>query len=121
MNPERRFIYVEMAFFWRWWRQQSDSMKDTVRQLVKSGQLEFINAGWCMNDEGTKPQRLSYNFSCVTGSVNYEATIDQMTKGHQFLQEEFGFTPKIGWQVDPFGHASNHVRASPLRYYNSYR
>jgi hypothetical protein len=41
--------------------------------------------------------------------VNYEATIDQMTKGHQFLQQEFGFTPKIGWQVDPFGHASNHV------------
>lgn len=33
-----------------------------------------------------------------------------MTKGHQFLQQEFGFTPKIGWQVDPFGHASNHVK-----------
>ncbi len=41
-----------MGFFWRWWREQTDSMKNTVRQLVQEGRLEFINAGWCMNDEG---------------------------------------------------------------------
>ena len=26
-----------------------------------------------------------------------------MQEGHKFLLEEFGATPKIGWQVDPFG------------------
>jgi lysosomal alpha-mannosidase len=33
-NPDRRFIYVEIAFFWRWWLQQTEEMRNTVRQLV---------------------------------------------------------------------------------------
>jgi hypothetical protein len=33
-NPDRRFIYVEIAFFWRWWLQQTEEMQQTVRQLV---------------------------------------------------------------------------------------
>ncbi len=44
-NPERKFIYVEQAFFQRWWRVQSDERKNVTRQLVKSGQLEFVNGG----------------------------------------------------------------------------
>ena len=47
-----RFIYVEIGYFWRWWNEQTEVTKDTVRTLVKNGQLEFINGGWCMNDEG---------------------------------------------------------------------
>ena len=36
-NPDRRFIYVEMAFFWRWWNQQTEDMQNTVKQLVNTG------------------------------------------------------------------------------------
>lgn len=36
-NSNRRFIYVEMAFFWRWWIQQSEDMHTTVKQLVNDG------------------------------------------------------------------------------------
>jgi len=50
-NPDHKFIYVEMAFFKRWWDQQTQQMQDKVRGFVKSGQLEFINGGWCMSDE----------------------------------------------------------------------
>lgn len=50
-DPNRKFIYVEIAFFFRWWNEQDDQTKENVRKLVKNGQLEFINAGWCMNDE----------------------------------------------------------------------
>lgn len=28
-------------------------MKDNVKELVRKGQLEFLNGGWCMNDEAT--------------------------------------------------------------------
>lgn len=38
-DPDRRFIYVEMAFFYRWWKNQSPSMKQTVKQLVNEGTL----------------------------------------------------------------------------------
>ena len=36
-NPSRRFIYVETAFFWKWWTQQDDSIRHKVRKLVNNG------------------------------------------------------------------------------------
>ncbi|CAF4252836.1 unnamed protein product, partial [Adineta steineri] len=29
-NPDRRFIYVEIGFFWRWWSQQTEETRDKV-------------------------------------------------------------------------------------------
>ncbi len=37
-----------------------------VKNLVSKKQLEFVNAGWCMNDEA---------------STHYNAIVDQMTLG----------------------------------------
>ncbi|KAM8772245.1 lysosomal alpha-mannosidase [Acanthopagrus schlegelii] len=95
-NPDRRFIYVETAFFYRWWRQQSSSMQQTVKQLVNEGRLEFVNGGWCMSDEAT---------------THYSAVIDQMTMGLRFLNETFGpcGRPRVAWHIDPFGHAREHA------------
>lgn len=45
-DPEKRFIYVESAFFFKWWREQSDEMKTQVNQLVQEGRLEFIGGAW---------------------------------------------------------------------------
>ena len=50
-DTRRTFIYVEIAFFARWWNEQSDATKEVVKKLVSNGQLEFVNGGWCMNDE----------------------------------------------------------------------
>lgn len=50
-DSRRKFIYVEVAFFIRWWREQTEARKEQVKGLVKSGQLEFINGGWSMNGE----------------------------------------------------------------------
>ncbi|KAK5865351.1 hypothetical protein PBY51_019631 [Eleginops maclovinus] len=95
-NPDRRFIYVETAFFYRWWRQQSSGMQQTVRQLVDEGRLEFVNGGWCMSDEAT---------------THYSAVIDQMTMGLRFLNDTFGRCgrPRVAWHIDPFGHAREHA------------
>ncbi|XP_057699367.1 lysosomal alpha-mannosidase [Corythoichthys intestinalis] len=95
-NPDRRFIYVEMAFFYRWWRRQSTDMQQTVKQLVNQGRLEFVNGGWCMSDEAT---------------THYSAVIDQMTLGLRFLNQTFGpcGRPRVAWHIDPFGHAREHA------------
>ena len=37
------------AFFQKWWRQQSNGTKDTVKGLVSSGRLEFMYAPCCSN------------------------------------------------------------------------
>ena len=111
-NPDRRFIYVEMAFFWRWWVEQTEDMQNTVKQLVNTGlfprtkncnsvdlmtviylgRLEFISGGWCMQDEAT---------------THYNSIIDQHSLGAELLRDQFGdcARPKIGWQIDPFGHS----------------
>lgn len=44
-NPDRRFIYVEQAFFDMWWRHADAEDQAAVRALVASGQLELINGG----------------------------------------------------------------------------
>lgn len=91
-DPAKKFIYVESAFFFRWWDEQSPDMQEKVKKLVSGGQLEFINGGWCMNDEG---------------GAHYNAIIDQMTLGLAKIDNTFGSVsrPTIAWQIDPFGHS----------------
>jgi hypothetical protein len=40
-----------MKFFSMWWSEQTEDLKADVRGLVNEGRLEFVNAGWSMNDE----------------------------------------------------------------------
>ncbi|CAK92228.1 unnamed protein product (macronuclear) [Paramecium tetraurelia] len=105
MNDKTKyFSQVEIAFFSIWWNEQSDEMKEKVKELVRNGQLEFLSGGWCMNDEAT-----SY----------YEDIIDQMTLGHKFLLQNFNYTPSIGWQVDPFGHSNTQALFSNMMGFNA--
>lgn len=45
-NPNRKFVYVEMGFFWMWWNRQTNETKALVRQLVNEGRFEFLQGGW---------------------------------------------------------------------------
>jgi lysosomal alpha-mannosidase len=38
-NPERKFIYVEMGFFWRWWIQQTEDVRNKVTDFVNNGNV----------------------------------------------------------------------------------
>ena len=90
-KKDRKFSYVEMSFFKRWYDKQTEQIKQKVKDFIKEGRLEIINGGWVMHDEA--------------GSY-YKHSIDNMRLGLKFLKEEFNITPKIGWFIDPFGHSS---------------
>ncbi|OEL33702.1 Alpha-mannosidase [Dichanthelium oligosanthes] len=90
-DPARKFVVVEQAFFQRWWVEKSPTIQAIVHKLVNSGQLEFINGGWCMHDEA---------------AVHYIDMIDQTTLGHRMIKKQFNKTPRAGWQIDPFGHSA---------------
>lgn len=42
-----------MAFLYRWWNNADEDQKQKMKELIKKGQLQFINGGWCMSDEAT--------------------------------------------------------------------
>ena len=60
-DPERRFIYVESAFFWRWWGEQSEKKQGVVKNLVEEGRYgkrkkkslknSTNNLGWNLLEE----------------------------------------------------------------------
>ena len=90
-KKDRKFSYVEMSFFKKWYDTQTDKIKQTVKDFIKEGRLEIINGGWVMHDEA---------------GTYYKHLIDNMRIGLKFLKEEFNITPRIGWFIDPFGHSS---------------
>ncbi|XP_053661562.1 lysosomal alpha-mannosidase-like [Anopheles marshallii] len=91
-DPKRRFIYVESAFLKKWYLEQTPEMQQQVHMLVEEGRLEFVGGAWSMNDEA---------------AVHYHSVVDQFTWGLRFLNDTFGECgrPRIGWQIDPFGHS----------------
>ena len=94
-DPEKRFTQVEMKYFTMWWNHQNDEYKDQVRNLVKEKRLDFVNAGWSMHDE-----------ACT----HHDGMMNNMMIGHEFLEREFDFQPKVGWHIDPFGHSNANPR-----------
>ncbi|XP_050374901.1 alpha-mannosidase isoform X1 [Argentina anserina] len=90
-DPNRKFVFAEMAFFQRWWLTQNVVVQERVRKIVDVGQLEFVNGGWCMHDEA---------------ATHYIDMIDQTTLGHHAIKQQFNKTPRAGWQIDPFGHSA---------------
>ncbi len=90
-KTDRTFIYVEMSFFTKWYKDQSNETKQKVKQLLQEERFEFINGGYVMHDEAT---------------TYYQHVIDQMRLGLLFLKSEFDFVPKVAWFIDPFGHSA---------------
>ena len=91
-NSNRRFTLVEVYYIKRWWQQQSAQVRTRFSSLVKNGQFQFANGGWCSNDEA---------------AAHYQDIIGQLTLGINFIRKEFGqcAVPTVSWNIDSFGHS----------------
>uniref|UniRef100_A0A915L3E9 mannosyl-oligosaccharide 1,3-1,6-alpha-mannosidase n=1 Tax=Romanomermis culicivorax TaxID=13658 RepID=A0A915L3E9_ROMCU len=83
-----KFIYAEISFFERWWRDAGEEKRQKVKNLIKSGQFEIVTGAWVMTDEANS---------------HYFATIDQIIEGNQWVYNHLDFIPKNHWSIDPFG------------------
>jgi len=48
-NPARRFVYVEQAYFAIFYETAAPAMQASIRALVASKQLVFLNGGWSVS------------------------------------------------------------------------
>ncbi|KAN0006932.1 hypothetical protein ACTFIU_005125 [Dictyostelium citrinum] len=92
LDKEKKFNWVEIGFFSRWWNDQNEEKRDIVRNLINNKQLVFISGGWVQNDEATP---------------TIDDVITQMTQGHQWLKDTLNYTIEYAWQIDPFGYSSS--------------
>ncbi|KAN0045322.1 hypothetical protein ACTA71_005699 [Dictyostelium dimigraforme] len=92
LDKEKKFNWVEIGFFSRWWNDQNEEKREIVRNLIKNKQLVFISGGWVQNDEATS---------------SIDDVITQMTQGHQWLKDTLNYTIEYAWQIDPFGYSSS--------------
>ena len=88
----RKFTFVEMSFFNKYWNDISITQQQIIKEMVTSGKIQFTSGGWVMNDEA---------------APHYSMIIDQMSYGHRWINKTFGskYLPTTGWQIDPFGHS----------------
>jgi alpha-mannosidase len=90
-----------MGYFTLWWREQTPARQEDVKTLVREGRLSFSNGGWCMADEA---------------ATTLSDQLDMTARGHAFLQETFNIQPRLGWQIDPFGHSMEQAGAFGVGY-----
>jgi len=77
-DPNKRFIWSESVFLEMWWNNRTEKQRQAFKSLVDKKQIEIVGGGWVMNDE-----------ACPT----YSSIIDQMTQGHQFINQKLGVSP----------------------------
>ncbi|RMC14365.1 hypothetical protein DUI87_09460 [Hirundo rustica rustica] len=105
-GKQRKFIAVEQEFFRLWWDMvATDTQKQQVHQLLQEGRLEFVIGGQVMHDEAV---------------TLIDDQILQLTEGHGFLYETFGFRPQFSWHVDPFGASATTPTLFALAGFNAH-
>ena len=61
------------------------------------------------------------NLSLIA-ATHYNGIIDQMTLGHLFINDTFGYEarPTIGWHIDPFGHSAEQASLFSLMSFDGF-
>ena len=89
-HPSWKFIWAEISFLARWWKDASVAERKNFKTLVNKGQIEIVTGGWVVSDEA---------------NVHYQAMLDQLIEGHQWLQQTLGVVPQSAWSIDQFGYS----------------
>ena len=93
-DKKRKFIYSEISFFRKWYESIDEKTKNDIKELIKEKRFEFVNGGYCMEDNAVS---------------HFRDGISQLRLGLEFLKENFNITPKVVWALDQFGYSMAHT------------
>ena len=89
-DPKYTYTLGDIAYFKRYYEDKPAAFRRETKALVANGQLDLVHGGMVSTDEA---------------SPDYADILRNFEQAHDFLWKEFGVKPKIGWQLDPFGHS----------------
>jgi hypothetical protein len=90
-NSNRTFIFSEVAYMEKWWKNDASPQDQAeFRHFLNEKRIEFVLGGWTMPDEALN---------------TYYALVQTLTRGHEWIRDTFGVEhlPKTAWRIDPFG------------------
>ncbi|CAL5444676.1 unnamed protein product [Camellia sinensis] len=94
MDPRRKFIWEEMYYLERWWKDAAETKKESFINLVKNAQLEIVGGGWVMNDENLNfPFGYSSTMAYLLRRMGFENMLIQRT--HYELKKELAFSKNL--------------------------
>ncbi|PSN38675.1 hypothetical protein C0J52_08895 [Blattella germanica] len=111
-NPDRRFIYVETAYFWKWWQQQTEAKQKQVKTLVNEGRLEFAGGAWraeadlftsVLYNHYSAPPGFCFDISCGDGPI----IDDKTSPDYNADSWVSAFEQFVKYQADHY--TSNHI------------
>ena len=51
-DNNRTFTIDGIDFLMMWWKEQNETTKNLVTELINEGRIEILNGGWSEHDEG---------------------------------------------------------------------
>ncbi|CAL5378050.1 unnamed protein product [Camellia sinensis] len=89
-DPHCKFIWEEMSYLERWWKDALETKKESFINLVKNAQLEIVGGGWVMNDEF--PCNMGWPF--IGETIGYLKPYSATTIG-EFMEQHISRFGKI--------------------------
>jgi hypothetical protein len=87
-----KFLWADFAFFIKWWNADTtQEVRDEMKDFVNRGIISLEHGGMVQHDEALS------DYKSIT--IMFDTSL-------QFIKENFGKLPKVGFSIDGFGHSS---------------
>ena len=86
-NSNAKFSFCDIGFLKHWTDANPDNI-EAFRKVVQSGQMEILNGGFAVHDN-----------ACVY----FDDIINTYEYGREYALKNYGYNPRTGWLIDPFG------------------
>ena len=83
-----KFSFCNIGFLKLWIDQDAINNTKIFKQAVDTGRMEILNGGYAVHDNA---------------GVYFDDIVSTYEYGREFVWQKFGYVPRTGWLIDPFG------------------
>ena len=87
-NADAKFSFCNIGFLKHWIDQDAINNTRLFKAAVATGRMEILNGGYAVHDNA---------------GVYFDDIVSTYEYGREFVWQKFGYVPRTGWLIDPFG------------------